>query len=76
MGELVSSARPSLAGLLLPGAGLGNCELNCTVFRCRVEFRFSILVNEYFTKQGEKIFKGKTKLLFVLFLLFDNFRGQ
>ena len=42
MGGLVSSARPSLSGQLLPGAGLGNCELNCTVFRCRVEFRFIV----------------------------------
>ena len=58
MGGLVSNARPSLAGQCLPGAGLDNCELNCTEF-C---FIVSILVNEYFTKEGES-FSGEDKAI-------------
>ena len=42
MSGLVSSARLRLTGQLLPVAGLGNCEWNCTVFRCRIEFRFIV----------------------------------
>ena len=70
MGGLISSARPSLAGQLLPGAGLDNCELNCTEFRFIVHWSMNISQNKV------KKILGKTRLLFALFLLFDNFRGQ
>ena len=77
MGGLVSSVRPSLPRQLLPGAGLGNCELNCIVFRCHVEFRFIVYWSMNISQDKvKKLFTGKTSILFVLFLLFDNFRGQ
>ena len=47
------ASQQCLAGQLLPGAGLDNCELNCTEFRFIVYWSVKISQNKVKKSSGE-----------------------